>query len=95
MIRIITEIYKELSVQSREQGRGEQGRFLGIRDTIEKIGTFFDVQKWAGETYPLICPIFARLSVKEGTRRERGSEPGLRIVYKWILAKKTHWVASG
>ena len=28
-----------------------------------------------------------RLSIIEGTRRERGSEPGPRIVYKWLVAK--------
>ena len=28
-----------------------------------------------------------RLSIIEGTRREGGSEPGPRIVYKWLVAK--------
>ena len=49
---------------------------------------FFNVQKKAGETYPLIHLLFERLSVKEGTRRGRGSEPGPRIVHKWFYAKK-------
>ena len=38
---------------------------------------------------PLISSLVARLSVKEGTRRERQSEPGPRIVYKWFAAKAT------
>ena len=30
----------------------------------------------------------ARLSAKEGIKRQRGSEPGSRIIYKWFGAKK-------
>ena len=51
-----------------------------------KLGHFFDVQKRAGEAYP--NPVW------EGTRQERGSELGPRIVYKWFAAKKiTAWQA--
>ena len=36
--------------------------------------------KRAGETYPLISQLVAQLSVKEGTRRECGCEPGPQIL---------------
>ena len=36
---------------------------------------------------PLIPPLVARLILKEGKRRQRGSEPGHRIAYKSLGGK--------
>ena len=60
-------------------------------DTIKrfprKIRTLFLMFKKGHErANPLISPIVARLSAKEGAIRK--NEPDTRIVYKWFAAKK-------
>ena len=60
---------------------------------------FSNFQKWTGEPYPPSRPTWlrTRLSVEEGSGGQRGTEPSIRTVYKWFVArsKNSYRVKNG